>query len=103
MTVLGWVLIFGFAALLTILSLPLGRYMAAVYGGDRTVLDPVLGPVERGLYRVMRANPAQSQDWKAYARSLIVFSLAGWLLLYLILRTQTLWNFTGLNPQGFHS
>ncbi|HET9719242.1 MAG TPA: potassium-transporting ATPase subunit KdpA [Solirubrobacteraceae bacterium] len=103
MTVLGWVLILGFAAILTILALPLGRYMAAVYGGGRTALDPVIGPVERGLYRVMRVNPGQSQDWKAYARSLIAFSLAGWLLLYLILRTQTLWSFTGLNPQGFHS
>jgi K+-transporting ATPase ATPase A chain len=102
-TVLGWVLIFGFAAILTILALPLGHYMAAVYGGGRTALDLVIGPTERGLYRVMRVNPDQSQDWKAYARSLIAFSLAGWLLLYLILRTQTLWNFTGLNPQGFHS
>ena len=36
-------------------------------------------------------------------KSVIIFSLAGWLLLYLILRTQTLWNFTGLNPQKFHS
>jgi potassium-transporting ATPase potassium-binding subunit len=58
---------------------------------------------ERFLYRVMRVDPQRGQDWKAYARSLIIFSLAGWLLLYLILRTQTLWSFTGLNPQGFHS
>ncbi len=40
---------------------------------------------------------------KAYAKSLIILSLAGWLLLYFILRTQTLWNWTGLNPQHFHS
>ena len=46
---------------------------------------------------------SKGQDWKAYAKSLIIFSLAGWLLLYFILRTQTLWNFTGLNPEGFHS
>ncbi len=51
----------------------------------------------------MRVDPARGQDWKAYARSVIVFSLGGWLLLYFILRTQTLWNFTGLNPTGFHS
>ena len=43
----------------------------------------------------MRVDPAKGQDWKAYAKSLIIFSLAGWLLLYLILRTQTLWNCTG--------
>src|SRR6202011_851325 len=41
--------------------------------------------------------------WKSYAKSLIVFSLGGWLFLYLILRTQTLWNFTNLNPQGYKS
>ena len=77
--------------------------MAAVYTGGHTFLDRVLGGPERFLYRVMRVDPQRGQDWKAYAKSLIIFSLAGWLLLYLILRTQTLWSFTGLNPQGFHS
>ena len=48
----------------------------------------------------MRVDPNKGQDWKAYAKSLIIFSLAGWLLLYFILRTQTLWNFTGLNPRA---
>jgi potassium-transporting ATPase potassium-binding subunit len=103
MTFLGWLTIFGFAAILTLLALPLARYMAAVYTGGRTWLDPVLGVPERLLYRVMRVDPSNGQDWKAYAKSLIIFSLAGWLLLYFILRTQTLWNWTGLNPQGFHS
>ncbi|MGZ4324508.1 MAG: potassium-transporting ATPase subunit KdpA [Solirubrobacteraceae bacterium] len=103
MTFLGWLTIFGFAAILTALALPLARYMAAVYTGGRTWLDPVFGVPERLLYRVMRVDPNKGQDWKAYAKSLILFSLAGWLLLYLILRTQTLWNWTGLNPQHFHS
>ncbi len=103
MTFLGWVTIFGFAAILTVLALPLGRYMAAVYSGERTFLDRIFRGPERLLYKVMRVDPAKGQDWKAYAKSLIIFSLAGWLLLYLILRTQTLWNFTGLNPQHFHS
>jgi K+-transporting ATPase ATPase A chain len=103
MTALGWVTIFGFAAILTALALPLGRYMAAVYSGERTFMDPILRGPERLLYRVMRVDATKGQDWKAYAKSLIVFSLAGWLLLYLILRTQTLWNFTGLNPEHYHS
>ena len=103
MTFLGWLTIFGFAAILTLLALPLGRYMAAVYTGERTFLDPVLRVPERLLYRAMRVDPQQGQDWKAYAKCLILFSLAGWLLLYFILRTQTLWNWTGLNPLHFHS
>jgi K+-transporting ATPase ATPase A chain len=83
--------------------MPLGRYMAAVYAGERTILDPLFRTPERLIYKILRVDPNKGQDWKAYAKSLIVFSLAGWLLLYLILRTQTLWNWTGLNPQGFHS
>jgi potassium-transporting ATPase potassium-binding subunit len=103
MTFLGWLTIFLFVALLTVLAWPLGNYMANVYNGERVFLTPVFGGLERLLYRVMRVDPERGQDWKQYAKSLIIFSLAGWMLLYLILRTQTLWNFTGLNPQGFHS
>ncbi len=103
MTFLGWLTIFGFAGILTVLAIPLGGYMAAVYTGERTFLDPILRGPERLLLKVMRVDPSRGQDWKAYAKSVIIFSLAGWLLLYFILRTQTLWNWTGLNPQGFHS
>jgi len=103
MTFLGWLTIFAFAGILTVLAYPLGGYMAAVYTGERTFMDRVMGGPERLLYRVMRVDPSRNQDWKAYAKSLIIFSVAGWLLLYFILRTQTLWNWTGLNPQGFHS
>jgi K+-transporting ATPase ATPase A chain len=103
MTFSGWLTIFAFALILTLVALPLGRYMAAVYAGERTFLDPLFRTPERMLYRVMRVDSTAGQDWKAYAKSLVIFSLAGWLLLYLILRTQTLWNWTGLNPQHFHS
>ena len=103
MTFVGWLTIFLFVTVLTVLAMPLGRYMAAVYTGERTFLDPVFRTPERLFYRVMRVDPNNGQDWKAYAKSLIIFSLAGWLLLYFVLRTQTLWDWTGLNPQGFHS
>ena len=103
MTVFGWVTIFGFAVILTLLALPLGRYMAAVYTGGRTWFDPVLGPVERVLYRCFRTDPNEGQDWKAYAKSVILFSVAGWVLLFIILRTQTFWDWTGLNPLHYHS
>jgi potassium-transporting ATPase potassium-binding subunit len=103
MTVLGWLTIGLFVVILSLLAMPLGRYMAAVYAGERTFLDPLFLTTERLFYKIVRVNPAREQDWKAYARSVIIFSLAGWLLLYFILRSQTLWNWTGLNPQGFHS
>jgi K+-transporting ATPase ATPase A chain len=103
MTFLGWLTIALFAIILTALALPLGNYMARVYSGERVFLTPIFATPERLLYRIFRTDPERGQDWKQYAKSLIVFSLAGWLLLYLILRTQTLWDWTGLNPQGFHS
>jgi K+-transporting ATPase ATPase A chain len=103
LTFLGWLTIFGFAGILTLLAIPLGSYMARVYTGQRTFMTPLVAGPERLLYAVMRVDERREQDWKSYARSLIVFSLAGWLLLYVILRTQTLWDFTGLNPMHFHS
>jgi K+-transporting ATPase ATPase A chain len=103
MTFTGWLTIVLFVGILTAVAIPLGNHMAAVYTGEHTFMDRFVGVPERFLYRVMRVDPERDQDWKAYAKSLIIFSLAGWLLLYIILRTQTLWGFTGLNPQGFHS
>ncbi len=103
MTFTGWLTIVLFAVVLTALALPLGRYMARVYSGERVFLTPIFDVPERLLYRILHVDPEQPQDWKQYAKSLIVFSLAGWLFLYLILRTQTLWNFTGLNPMGYKS
>jgi K+-transporting ATPase ATPase A chain len=96
----GFVQIAIFCALIVAVVPVLGGYMAHVFRGERTFLDPVVGPLERGTYRLLRIDPTHQQDWKAYARGVIFFSLAGWLLLFLILRTQTLHPF---NPSGFHS
>jgi potassium-transporting ATPase potassium-binding subunit len=96
----GFLQIAIFCALIVAVVPVLGGYMAHVFRGERTFLDPVVGPLERGTYRLLRIDPTHEQDWKAYARGVIFFSLAGWLLLFLILRTQTLHPF---NPSGFHS
>jgi len=89
-----------FCALVVAVVPLLGGHMARVFRSERTFLDPVLGPAERLTYRILRVDPAQGQDWKAYARSVVGFSLAGFLALYLILRTQTLHPF---HTGGFHS
>ncbi len=103
MTFLGWLTIVLFVVILTALAMVLGSYMARVYSGERVFLTPIFAGPERLLLRIFRTDPERDQDWKQYAKSLIIFSLAGWLLLYFILRTQTLWDWTGLNPQGFKS
>src|SRR6476619_2499913 len=96
----GWLQIALFLAVLIALTPLFGGYMARLYSGERVLLSPVLGPVERLLYRLVRADVSEGQDWKRYARSVLVFSGLSWLVLYLILRTQTLHPF---NPQGFNS
>ena len=88
MTFTGWLTIVLFAVILTALAFPLGSYMAKVYTGKRVLLTPIFAGPERFLYASCRVDPEREQDWKAYAKSLIVFSLAGWLFLYLVLRTQ---------------
>ena len=104
MTFTGWLTIVLFAVILTALAMPLGGYMAKVYTGKRVFLSPLFAGPERFLYRVLRVDPQRGQDWKSYAKSLIVFSLAGWLLLYLILRTQDAFFVPhALNPLGYHS
>jgi K+-transporting ATPase ATPase A chain len=96
----GWVQIIVFLVVLTALVPVVGSYLARVFRGERVPLSPVLGPVERFAYRVLRVRPEEGQDWKAYARSIVVFSLLSWLALYLILRTQSI---QPLNPEGFGS
>ncbi|HEV3229109.1 MAG TPA: potassium-transporting ATPase subunit KdpA [Solirubrobacteraceae bacterium] len=100
MTVQGWLQILLFGAVLVAITPLIGGYLARVYTGQPVLLDRVFRGPERWLYRICRVDPNRGQDWKAYARSLIIFSLAGWLLLYLILRTQRIHPF---NPQNFHS
>jgi K+-transporting ATPase ATPase A chain len=87
------------AALVAIMPL-LGGYMARVFTGERVALDRVVGPLERVTYRVLRVDASRGQDWKAYARSLIAFSLLSWLVLYVIVRAQRVLPF---NPQHFHA
>jgi K+-transporting ATPase ATPase A chain len=99
-TLQGWAQIAFYLVVLTALTPVLGGHMARVYRNERVFLTPVLGPVERLTYRLLRVDPDIQQDWKAYARTTLVFSALFWLALFLILRTQGIHPF---NPQGFHS
>jgi len=98
MDVRGWSEILFTTAVTVALAWPLGIYMARVWKGERTWLDPVLRPVEGVLYKSFGVDPQKSQNWFAYAVSMLVFSAASFVVLYLILRFQDL---LPLNPQGF--
>jgi potassium-transporting ATPase potassium-binding subunit len=98
-TAQGFLQIGVYVVALTALTPLVGGYMARVYRGERIALvSAVVGPVERLTYRLIRANPAVEQDWRAYARTAIVFSALSWGGLYLILSTQ---GAHPLNPEDF--
>ena len=77
-----------FVLSVTALVYPVGGYLTRVFGGESTWLDPGLRPLERVCYRLMGIDVYHEMDWKEYASAFLVFSLAGTLLLYTILRIQ---------------
>ena len=94
----GWAEIALTIGLAVGLAWPLGMYLAAVFQGGRTWLDPVLRPVETLFYRIAGVDEAKGQGWIAYTGALLAFNAAGFFLLYLILRTQGV---LPLNPLHF--
>ena len=98
MTANGWLQIALFFGLVVLLIKPLGLYMARVFNGERTWLDPVLGPVERLMYRLGGVDPRQGQHWTTYTAAMLLFNLAGLVLLYALQRLQHVLPF---NPQDF--
>lgn len=87
-----------FFALVAILSVPLGLYMARVFRGQWTFLDPLLRPIERVIYRFCGVRSDTEMAWTEYACAMLLFSMFGMLFLYAVQRFQGL---LPLNPQGF--
>jgi K+-transporting ATPase ATPase A chain len=98
MTLVGWVQIALVLALVLGCAIPLSKYLAGVYAGERNLLSPLIGPVERGFYRLAGVDPAHEQDWLAYTLAMLAFSVAGFLVLYGVQRLQGV---LPLNPRGF--
>ncbi|HJE24742.1 MAG TPA: potassium-transporting ATPase subunit KdpA [Methylorubrum populi] len=88
MTINGWMQIALYCAVVLALTKPLGAYMTRVFTGERTLLSPVLAPVERRLYRVAGIDSRQEQTWLGYAGAMLLFNLLGFVLLYALLRLQ---------------
>jgi K+-transporting ATPase ATPase A chain len=98
MTLVGWAQIALVLALVLGCAIPLSKLIADVYAGERTFLNRVIGPVERGFYRLAGVDPLREQDWFAYTLAMVAFSIAGFLLLYGVQRLQAV---LPLNPRGF--
>ena len=94
MTGNGWLQIILFLALILAVTKPLGVFMAKVFSGERTFLDPALRPVERLLYRITGVDETHEMRWTEYAFAMLLFSGVSMLVLYLMERVQQVlpWN-----------
>lgn len=97
MTFNGWIQILAYCVVVVLLVKPLGGYMYRVFNGDRTFLSPILGPVERVLYRIAGTSEREEQHWTVYAAGIMLFSLASFLVLYVLQRLQGILPY---NPAG---
>ena len=84
-------------AVVLALAGPVGRYIAAILGGERTFLSPVLVPVERGTYAILGIDPAKGMGWRSYVSAVLLMNAVHFALLYVILRVQY---YLPFNPQG---
>ncbi|GAB7554402.1 potassium-transporting ATPase subunit KdpA [Novosphingobium sp. 11B] len=100
MTFQGWLYIAAFVGVLLALTKPMGLWLHALYEGRRTPLHRVLGPVERGFYKLSGINPDEDQPWHRYAVHMLVFNAVLLLLTYAVLRLQGVLSLNGLGYAG---
>ncbi|MBN8955966.1 MAG: potassium-transporting ATPase subunit KdpA [Rhizobiales bacterium] len=97
MTLIGWLQIAVFCALVLALTRPLGGYMTRVFNGERTVLFPLLRPLESALYRLGGIDEKREQHWLTYTVAMLLFHVGGFVILYALMRLQA---FLPFNPAG---
>jgi K+-transporting ATPase ATPase A chain len=98
MTANGWFQIGLYLVLLLAITKPLGVYMARVFSGEKTFMDPMLRPIERLLYRMTGVDETHEMRWTEYATAMLLLSVVSMILLYVILRAQ---RWLPWNPQHF--
>ena len=100
MTFQGWLLIIVFVGLLLAITKPMGRWLFALYDGQRTPLHRLLGPVEAGFYRLAGIDPNEEQGWRRYAVHMLIFNFALLLFTYAVLRLQGVLPLNSLGHEG---
>ncbi|MBO0766206.1 MAG: potassium-transporting ATPase subunit KdpA [Hyphomicrobiaceae bacterium] len=88
MTLIGWLQILLYCAIVLTLVRPLGGYMTRVFRGERTFLSPVLRPVEASLYALAGVDERREQHWTTYTVGMLLFHIGGFLILYGLMRFQ---------------
>ena len=98
MNYISWLQFPLFIIVSLLLVKPLGLYMARVFQGERSILTPVLLPVEKFCYRIAGIKADDEMSWKKYVVAVLLFNFVGLIFLYILLRVQ---HFLPFNPQGF--
>src|SRR5579862_4569082 len=101
MTVIGWIQILLYCAIIVAITPVLGAYMTRVFNGERTLLSPLFRPVETLLYRAAGVDERREQTWVMYVVGMLIFHAGGFLILYVLMRAQALLPLQDLfNPAG---
>ena len=90
MTIIGWIQILLYCAIVVALVKPLGGYMTRVFNGEHTFLSPVLRPIEAAIYWAGGVEGTREQHWLSYTVAMLFFHVGGFLILYVLMRTQAL-------------
>src|SRR6202522_116006 len=90
MTVIGWIQIILYCAIVVALVKPLGWYMTRVFNGERTFLSPILRPVEAGLYWIGGVDEKREHDLLTYTVAMLLFHVGGFLIIYAVMRLQAI-------------
>jgi potassium-transporting ATPase potassium-binding subunit len=88
MTAIGWIQILLFCAIIVALAKPLGWYMTRVFNGERTLLSPLLRPIEAAIYWIGGVDEKREQHWVTYTVAMLFFHVGGFLILYALMRLQ---------------
>ncbi len=97
MTVIGWIQILLYCAIIIAITPVLGGYMTRVFNGERTFLSPLIRPLEAGIYKLAGVDERREQSWLIYAVGMLLFHVGGFLILYVLMRAQAGLPF---NPAG---
>jgi K+-transporting ATPase ATPase A chain len=95
MTVIGWVQILLYCAIIVAITPPLGAYMTRVFNGERTFLSVILRPVEIAIYKIAGVDERQEQHAVTYTVGMLLFHLGGLFIIYALMRLQA---FLPFNP-----
>src|SRR5215204_3841257 len=95
MTLIGWMQILLYCAIVVALAKPLGGYMTRVFNGERTFLSLLMRPVEVGIYRLGGVDERREQHWLTYTVAMLLFHVGGFLIVYGLMRLQA---FLPFNP-----